>query len=63
MLAEEAEQQIQDQVWELGPSDRALALETEAGLRDVVGSPNVQEDLPHIKRLEHLWEALAVLAT
>ncbi|SEC10437.1 hypothetical protein SAMN05216532_0483 [Streptomyces sp. 2231.1] len=46
----------------LAPSDRALALEAEAGLRDVVGPPDVQEALPHIKRLEHLRETLAVLA-
>ncbi|MFF3849585.1 hypothetical protein [Streptomyces sp. NPDC002328] len=62
VLAEEAEQQIQDQVWELAPSERDLALETEAGLRDAVGSPDVQEALPEITRLEHLRETLAVLA-
>ncbi|MFF5030412.1 hypothetical protein ACWCPJ_33625 [Streptomyces collinus] len=62
MLAEEAEQQIRDRVWELAPSDRALALETEAGLRKVVGPSDVQEALPQIDRLEHLRETLAVLA-
>ncbi|MEU6545838.1 hypothetical protein [Streptomyces sp. NPDC046859] len=62
VLAEEAEQQIQDQVWEVEPSDRALARETEAGLREAVGPPNAQEDLPQIKRLEHLRETLAVMA-
>ncbi|MFB7503327.1 hypothetical protein [Streptomyces broussonetiae] len=62
VLAEEAEQQIQDQVWDLAPSDRALALETEARLRNVVGPPDVQEALPQIKRLEHLRECLAALA-
>jgi hypothetical protein len=62
VLAEEAEQQIQDQVWKLAPRDRALALETEARLRDVVGPQGVQEALPQIKRLEHLRETLAVLA-
>ncbi|MFE5401831.1 hypothetical protein ACFQ9Z_10550 [Streptomyces sp. NPDC056580] len=62
MLVEEAEQQIHDQVWELVPSDRALALETEPGLRKVVGPPDAQEALPQIDRLEHLREALAVLA-
>lgn len=62
VLAEEAEQQIQDQVWEVAPGDRALARETEAGLRDAVGPPDVQEALPQIKRLEHLRETLAVLA-
>jgi hypothetical protein len=62
VLAEEAEQQIQDHVWEVEPGDRALALDTEAGLRDVVGPPDVQEALPQIKRLERLRETLAVLA-
>ncbi|MFI6037991.1 hypothetical protein ACIBBD_28275 [Streptomyces sp. NPDC051315] len=62
VLAEEAEQQIQGQVWKLEPSDRALALETEARLRDAVGPQDVQEALPQIKRLEHLRETLAVLA-
>ncbi|MEU4039340.1 hypothetical protein [Streptomyces collinus] len=62
MLAEDAERQIQDQVWKLEPSDRALALEAQAGLRDVVGPPDVREALPQIKRLEHLRETLAVLA-
>ncbi|MFF4845587.1 hypothetical protein [Streptomyces collinus] len=62
VLAEDAEQQIQDQVWKLEPSERTLALETQAGLRDVVGPRDVQEALPQIKRLEHLRETLAVLA-
>ncbi|MFD3697977.1 hypothetical protein ACFWUZ_17785 [Streptomyces sp. NPDC058646] len=62
VLAEEAEQQIQEGVWELAPSDRALARKAEAGLRDAVGPPDVQESLPQIDRLEHLRETLAVLA-
>ncbi|GGY02841.1 hypothetical protein [Streptomyces anandii] len=62
VLTEEAEQQIHDKVWVLAPSERALALETEAGLRNVVGPPDVQEALPQIDRLEHLRETLAVLA-
>ncbi|MDH6604584.1 hypothetical protein M2164_000219 [Streptomyces sp. SAI-208] len=62
VLVEEAEQQIYDQVWRLAPSDRALALEAEAGLRDAVGPPDVQQALPQLKRLEHLRETLAVLA-
>lgn len=62
VLAEEAEQQIQDHVWEVTPHDRALALDTEAGLRDAVGPPHAQEALPPIKRLERLRETLAVLA-
>ncbi|MFJ3205580.1 hypothetical protein [Streptomyces sp. NPDC086989] len=62
VLAEEAEQQIQDQVWNLEPSDRAVARETEGRLRDAVGPQGVQDALPQIKRLEHLRETLAVLA-
>ncbi|MFJ6793850.1 hypothetical protein [Streptomyces sp. NPDC091268] len=62
MLAEEAEQQIADQVWELAPSERLLALEAQTGLRDAVGPPDVQEALPQIDRLGQLREALAVLA-
>ncbi|MFE6337840.1 hypothetical protein ACFVP3_30510 [Streptomyces sp. NPDC057806] len=62
VLAEEAEQQIRDHVWKVAPDDRALALDTEAGLRDAVGSPDVQEAMPQIERLEHLRESLAVLA-
>ncbi|MFF9601738.1 hypothetical protein ACF1GY_05590 [Streptomyces sp. NPDC014684] len=51
-----------------GPGDgswrraTALALEAEAGLRDAVGPPDVQESLPQFKRLGHLRETLAVLA-
>lgn len=62
VLAEEAEQQIRDHVWRLAPSDRVLAQQTEARLREVVGSQDVHEALPDIKRLEHLREVLAVLA-
>jgi hypothetical protein len=62
VLAEEAEQQIKNRAWELTPGDHALALEAEAGLRKVVGLSAFQEELPQIERLEHLREALAVLA-
>ncbi|MER5730287.1 hypothetical protein ABT084_18450 [Streptomyces sp. NPDC002138] len=62
VLAEEAEQQIQDGVWEVAPGDRTLAREAEAGLRDAVGPPDTQETLKQIERLEHLRETLAVLA-
>ncbi|MFF3488218.1 hypothetical protein ACFYXC_33780 [Streptomyces sp. NPDC002701] len=62
VLAEEAERQLQDQVWKLEPGDRALVLQTEARLRDTVGPQDLQEALPQIKRLEHLRETLAVLA-
>ncbi|MEV4192673.1 hypothetical protein [Streptomyces toxytricini] len=62
VLVEEAEQQMADGLWELAADDRALALETEAGLRNAVGPLEVQEALPRIGRLEHLRESLAVLA-
>ncbi len=62
VLVEEAEQQIQDQMWTLTPSERALAREAETGLRDAVGPSHVQGSLPQIKRLEHLRETLAALA-
>ena len=62
VLAEEAEQQIHYQVWQLAPKDLALAVEAEAGLRKAVGSAKEQEALPQIERLEHLREVLAILA-
>ncbi|WP_243437664.1 hypothetical protein [Streptomyces sp. FH025] len=61
-LAEEAEQQIRDHLWELTPGDRGLAVQVETGLREAVGPPDVQEVLPAKDRLEHLREVLAVLA-
>ncbi|MGW2377671.1 MULTISPECIES: hypothetical protein [Kitasatospora] len=61
-LAEEAERQIRDRVWELTPDDRGLAVQVEAGLREAVGPPDAQEVLPEKDRLEHLREVLAVLA-
>ncbi|MER6186467.1 hypothetical protein [Streptomyces sp. NPDC001652] len=62
VLAEEAGRQLKDHVWEVSPRDRALALDTEAGLRDAVRPPDAQEALPQIERLEHLRETLAVMA-
>lgn len=62
VLAEEADQQIHDQAWELAPHDHALAVEALAGLCKAVGPPKVQETLPQRDRLEHLRESLAVLA-
>ena len=62
VLAEEADRQLRDQQWELTPGERALAHETEAGLRKVVGPLDAQEALPQIERLERLRETLAVLA-
>ncbi|MFD3533040.1 hypothetical protein [Streptomyces sp. NPDC058664] len=62
VLAEEAEQQIRDRVWEIEPGDRALAGEVGTGLRDVIRPADAQEVLPQIDRLAHLRETLAVLA-
>ncbi|MFD8413724.1 MULTISPECIES: hypothetical protein [unclassified Streptomyces] len=62
VLVEEAEQQMAEGLWELAADDRALAVETEAGLRNAVGPLEVQGALPWIGRLEHLRESLAVLA-
>ncbi|MGW4689846.1 hypothetical protein ACWEPM_33860 [Streptomyces sp. NPDC004244] len=62
VLVEEAVQQMADGLWELAADDRALAVETEAGLRNAVGPLEIQEALPWIGRLEHLRESLAVLA-
>ena len=61
-LAEDADQQIHNQVWELTPDDRVLAMEALAGLGKAVGPPRVQEALSQKDRLEDLREALAVLA-
>lgn len=62
VLAEEAELQIQDEVWEVTPNDRARVLDVETDLREAVRPPDIQETLPQIERLEHLRESLAVLA-
>ncbi|MEU5810715.1 hypothetical protein [Streptomyces sp. NPDC047718] len=61
-LVTEAETQVQSGLWEMTPADAALARKAAAGLADVVRGPAEQEALPAIKRLEHLREALAVLA-
>ncbi|MEU3316731.1 hypothetical protein ACGFY6_22480 [Streptomyces sp. NPDC048387] len=61
-LAEEAEQQLRDRVWAPAPIDRATAAKAAADLHSSVGTPHTQEALPAIERLEHLREALAVLA-
>ncbi|MEU9298649.1 hypothetical protein [Streptomyces sp. NPDC048266] len=62
VLAEDAEQQIRDRVWELDPGDRALTREAGTGLRDVIRPADAQEVLPRIDRLARLRETLAVLA-
>ncbi|MER7764932.1 hypothetical protein [Streptomyces sp. NPDC097619] len=61
-LTEEADGQARTGSWALGPEDRALAARAAAGLADAVGPAARQERLPVIERLEHLREALAVLA-
>ncbi|MFF5447071.1 hypothetical protein [Streptomyces sp. NPDC012888] len=61
-LAEEAEQQIRDRVWEVSDQDRAVAAKAAADLRTAVGPPDGQELLAVIDRLRHLREALAALA-
>lgn len=62
ILADEADRQIHDKLWELTPGDRALAVEAMNGLRKAVGPPEAQESLAQIDRLERLRETLAVLA-
>ncbi|GAA3387026.1 hypothetical protein [Streptomyces roseoviridis] len=62
VLVEEAEQQVRERMWDPSSGDRALALETAAGLREAVGAGQDGEDLPDIERLAHLREALAALA-
>ncbi|GJF30379.1 hypothetical protein KNE206_30790 [Kitasatospora sp. NE20-6] len=61
-LIGEAEQQLVDGVWDLTRGGRALALQVAAGLGNAVGAPEGREDMADIERLEHLREALAVLA-
>ncbi|MFJ1709337.1 hypothetical protein [Kitasatospora sp. NPDC088346] len=61
-LVEEAQQQLGEGVWDLTQGDRALALKTAAGLGEAVGAQSGRESTAAIDRLEHLREALAVLA-
>ncbi|MEU7067212.1 hypothetical protein [Streptomyces sp. NPDC046161] len=61
-LTEEAERQIRDQAWDLSPADRSVAAKAAADLDAAVGIPQSQQALTEIGRLEHLREALAVLA-
>ncbi|MFK0259457.1 hypothetical protein [Streptomyces sp. NPDC090445] len=61
-LATEAETQLRNGLWELTSGDAALARNAAAGLVEVVRPAAEQDTLPVIKRLEHLREALAVLA-
>ncbi|WP_405015071.1 hypothetical protein [Kitasatospora sp. NBC_01539] len=61
-LAEEAEQQIREGVWERTSDSLAGAARAAAGLGEAVGPRDTQEVLPAVERLAHLREALAVLA-
>ncbi|NXY98356.1 hypothetical protein HYE82_29085 [Streptomyces sp. BR123] len=61
-LVTEAETQLRNGLWELTSGDAALARTAAAGLAEVVRPAAEQDALPVIKRLEHLREALAVLA-
>ncbi|MEU6945683.1 hypothetical protein ABZ957_10655 [Streptomyces sp. NPDC046316] len=61
-LVEEAERLIREQAWVLTPADRAVAAKAAADLRHVVGTPQFQQALPEVVRLEHLREALAAVA-
>ncbi|WP_329493596.1 hypothetical protein [Kitasatospora herbaricolor] len=61
-LTEEAERQLRDGAWEVGPGDRALARKAAAGLAEAVGEQGERQGLPEGERLEDLREALAVLA-
>ncbi|MGW4687930.1 hypothetical protein ACWEPM_23950 [Streptomyces sp. NPDC004244] len=61
-LAEEAERQIRDRVWEMTATEQVVAGKTADDLSSAVGPPHVQEALAVIDRLAHLREALAALA-
>ncbi len=61
-LSAEAERQLSQHLWDPTEEDAALARKTASGLAEAVGEAAAQERLPAIDRLEHLREALAVLA-
>ncbi|MFJ9773523.1 hypothetical protein ACIRVF_20145 [Kitasatospora sp. NPDC101157] len=61
-LAAEAERQFRDGLWDLAAHDAALARKTAEGLAQALGAEAGTEPLPVMDRLEHLREALAVLA-
>ncbi|MFE9138871.1 hypothetical protein [Streptomyces sp. NPDC007355] len=61
-LVEEAEQQIHDYMWVLTPADRTVAAKAAASLHAIVDTAHSQQTLSEVVRLEHLREALAVLA-
>lgn len=61
-VAKEAEEQIRDLVWEPIAEERELARQAAEQLSAALGPPEIQQELAAIERLEHLREALAVLA-
>ncbi|MGI5479264.1 hypothetical protein [Streptomyces lavendofoliae] len=61
-LAEEAERLIHDGVWVLTTTDRSVASKAAADLHTAVGTPQSQQTLPEVDRLERLREALAAVA-
>ena len=61
-LAEEAEEQLLGGLWRPTPGEVALARKSAVGLLEVIAPAAAQEGLALIDRLEHLREALAVLA-
>ncbi|MER7760707.1 hypothetical protein [Streptomyces sp. NPDC097619] len=61
-LAEEADRLVRDGTWEVSSEDGDLARRAADSLAAVIGPPGFQEMLPGLQRLEHLREALAVLA-
>ncbi|MEU9298822.1 hypothetical protein [Streptomyces sp. NPDC048266] len=61
-LVEEAERRIRDHMWVLTPDDRTVAAKAADDLHAAIGAPQFQQGLPEAARLEHLREALAVVA-
>ncbi|WP_282795206.1 hypothetical protein [Streptomyces sp. CC224B] len=61
-VALEAERLIRDQVWVLTPAERLVVAKAATELEAAVGTPQSQQSLPAVDRLEHLREALAAVA-
>ncbi|MER7761911.1 hypothetical protein [Streptomyces sp. NPDC097619] len=59
---EEADRLVADGLWDVAAEDADLAHRAAGSLATVIGPPDYQEMLPGLARLEHLREALAVLA-
>lgn len=61
-LVEEAQRLIRERVWVLSSTDRAVAAKAAADLHAAVDTPQFQQALSEVDRLEHLREALAAVA-